>query len=109
MDKYIVVTTLCDNKDIANKIINTLLEKKLVAGAQLSTVYSKYWWNNQLEECEEYKIEFRTKEYLFKEIEHEIKLIHDYEVAEISCYEIKNASKDFFDWIDSNIKKIDAN
>ena len=66
MDKYIVVTTLCDNKDIANKIINTLLEKKLVAGAQLSTVYSKYWWNNQLEECEEYKIELRTKEHLFK-------------------------------------------
>ena len=57
MDKYIVVTTLCNNKDIANKIINTLLEKKLVAGAQLSTVYSKYWWNDKLEECEEYKIE----------------------------------------------------
>lgn len=107
MDKYIVVTTLCDNKDIANKIINTLLEKKLVAGSQLSTVYSKYWWNDKLEECEEYKIEFRTKEYLFKEIEYEIKLIHDYEVAEISCYEIKNASKEFLDWIDCNVKNQD--
>ncbi len=105
MDKYIVITTLCDNKDIANKIINILLEKKLVAGTQLSTVYSKYWWNNQLEECEEYKLEFRTKENLFKEIEHEIELIHNYEVAEISYYEIKGASKDFLDWIDNSVKE----
>lgn len=33
MDKYIVVTTYCDKKEIADKIINTLLEKRLVAGA----------------------------------------------------------------------------
>ncbi len=38
-----------------------------------------------------------------KEIENEIKQIHDYEVAEISYYEIKNASKDFLNWIDKNV------
>ena len=52
MDKYIIVTTLCDKEEIANKIIDILLEKKLVAGSQLSKVYSKYWWNNKLEECD---------------------------------------------------------
>ena len=103
MDKYIIVTTLCNKEEIANKIINVLLEKKLVAGSQMTKVNSKYWWNNKLEECDEYKLEFRTKETLFNEIENEIKQIHDYEVAEISYYEIKNASKEFFDWIDKNI------
>ena len=105
MDKYIIVTTLCNKEEIANKIIDILLEKRLVAGSQLSKVHSKYWWNNKLEECDEYKLEFRTKENLFAEIENEIKKIHDYEVAEISYYEIKNASKEFLDWIDENIKK----
>ena len=84
MDKYIIVTTLCDKEEIANKIIDTLLEKKLVAGSQMTKVNSKYWWNNKLEECDEYKLEFRTKETIFNEIENEIKQIHDYEVAEIS-------------------------
>ena len=28
MDKYIIVITLCDKEEIANKIINTLLEKR---------------------------------------------------------------------------------
>ena len=79
------------------------MEKKLIVGSQVTKVHSKYWWNNKLEECDEYKLEFRTKETIFNEIENEIKQIHDYEVAEISYYEIKNASKDFFDWIDKNI------
>ncbi len=104
MDKYIIVTTLCDKKEIANKIIDTLLEKKLIAGSQVIKVHSKYWWNNKLEECDEYKLEFRTKESKFSMIEDEIRQIHDYEVAEISYYETKNASKDFLNWIDENIK-----
>lgn len=104
MNKYIVVTTLCDKEDIANKMVNVLLEKKLVAGSQISKVHSKYWWNDALEECDEYKLEFRTKDNLFNEIEKEIKKIHDYEVAEISSYVIDNANQEFLNWIDENTK-----
>ena len=104
MNKYIVVTTLCDKEDIANKMVNVLLEKKLVAGSQISKVHSKYWWNDALEECDEYKLEFRTKDNLFNEIEKEIKKIHDYEVVEISSYEIDNANQEFLNWMDENTK-----
>ena len=104
MDKYIIVTTLCDKEEIANEIIDTLLEKKLVSGGQIAKVNSKYWWNNKLEECNEYKLEFRTKESKFTAIENEIKKIHNYKVAEISSCEIKSASKEFLNWIDENIK-----
>ena len=103
LDEYIIVTTLCDKEEMANKIVDTLLEKRLVAGCQVSKVYSKYWWNNELEECDEYKIDFRTKESLFGKIETEIKKIHNYEVAEISYTEIKDGSQDFFKCIDNNI------
>lgn len=104
MNKYIIVTTLCNKEEIANTIIDTLLQKKLVVGSQISKVYSKYWWNNQLEECDEYKLEFRTKESLFNEIKDEINKISDYEVAEISSYEITSANKEFLKWIDDNTK-----
>lgn len=103
MNNHIIITTLCDKEEIAKRIENVLLEKKLVAGSQISKVHSKYWWNNSLEECLEYKLEFRTKRYLFSEIEYEIKKIHDYETPEISCCEIVDASKDFFNWIDESI------
>ena len=104
LNEYIIVTTFCDKEEIANKIVDTLLEKRLVAGSQLSKVHSKYWWNNELEECDEYKLEFRTKESLYGKIETEIKKIHNYEVAEISYTEIKDGSKEFLNWIDNSIK-----
>lgn len=43
LNEYIIVTTFCDKEEIANKIVDTLLEKRLVAGSQLSKVHSKYW------------------------------------------------------------------
>ena len=104
MDKYIVVTTLCDDIEIANKIIDRLLSAKLVSGSQISRVDSKYWWNGKLESSIEYKIEFRTKVIFYKEIEKEIKSIHNYDVAEISYYEI-NGSSEFLNWIDNTTKK----
>ena len=106
MDKYIIVVTLCNKKEIADKIIESLLQKKLVAGSQIYEVYSKYWWDNNIEESKEYKLEFRTKESLFTEIENEIKKIHDYKVAEISYYEIKGAGREFMDWIDSEVNVV---
>ena len=104
MDKYNIVTTLCDKEEIANKIINTLLEKRLVAGTQVYKVRSKYWWNNELEECDEYKLEFRTKESLFTEIKNEINKIHNYETAEISYFEIIDSNVDFINWINKETK-----
>lgn len=104
MEKYIVVVTLCDRVDIANKIIERLLEMELIAGSQITKVHSKYWWNNKLEECDEYKLEFRTKNSLFNKIKEEIKNIHNYEVAEISSYEIINADNEFLKWINDCTK-----
>ena len=63
---YIIVTSLCSKEEIANKIVDELLEKKLIAGCQISKVKSKYWWKNTLEEHYEYKLEFRTKEYFMR-------------------------------------------
>lgn len=99
MEKYIVVTTLCDKQEIAEKIQDILLEKRLIAGCQISKRKSKYWWKKELEEAEEYHLEMRTKESLFEKIEEEIKRIHDYEVCEISYYEI-HGSKEFLNWIE---------
>lgn len=104
MSDYIIVKTLCDDKEIIKKISNSLLDKKLIAGSQISIVESKYWWNNELESCKEYLLEMRTKKKLFPEIEKEIKRIHPYEVAEISYYEISGASREILDWIDEITK-----
>ena len=100
MSKYIIVRTFCDKKEMADEIVNTLLEKKLVAGSQVNEVYSKYWWNNEIEECVEYKLEFRSKLNLFDEVKEVIREIHDYDVCEITYSFIDGGDKEIFDWID---------
>ena len=42
MDDYIIVTTLCDKKEIAENIQKVLLEKRLIAGCQISKRESRY-------------------------------------------------------------------
>jgi periplasmic divalent cation tolerance protein len=104
VNNYIIVKTLCNKEEVAKRIINSLLEKNLVSGVQVSEVYSKYWWKNAIEEQKEYKLEFYTKEDNYHEIEYEIKKNHDYYVCEISAIELKYGSKEFLDWIDEIVK-----
>ena len=104
MNNYIVVTTLCDKIEIAHKIQETLLNKRLIAGCQISERESTYWWDGKIEKAHEYHLEMRTKESLFEEIEKEIKCIHDYDVCKISYYKIAGASKEFLSWIEKEIK-----
>ena len=98
MEKYIVVTTLSDNLNIIKNIQKGLLEKHLVSGCQISEVNSTYWWNNEINESNAYKLEVRTLEKLFSKIELIIKQNHNYELPEISYYEI-NGSKEILEWI----------
>ena len=81
MEKCIIVTTLSDNLDNINKIQKELLEKHLVSGCQVSEVNSTYWWNNKINESKEYKLEVRTLEKLFSDIELNIKQNHNYELT----------------------------
>lgn len=98
MEKCIIVTTLSDNLDNINKIQKELLEKRLVSSCQISEVNSTYWWDNKINESKEYKLEVRTLKKLFSKIELIIKENHNYELPEISYYEI-NCSKEILKWI----------
>ena len=103
MEKCVVITTLSDNLEVIKNIQNDLLNKHLVSGCQISEVKSTYWWNNEINESLEYKLELRTIEKLFNKIEMIIKELHNYELPEISYYEIKG-SKEILNWINEYSK-----
>lgn len=103
---YYIVTTLCDNKEIADEISKTLMEKRLVAGSQIYNVRSDYWWNGKIESKEEYKLEFRTRSDKTNEIVKVIKSIHDYQVPAISATRIECLTAEMKKWIDESVEKI---
>ncbi len=100
MSKYYNVKTTIDDLAIANKITKTLLEKMLVSSVQRREVSSTWWWNHELEEATEYVLEMKTKKESYPRIEQEIKKLHSYEVPEIFVEEIKEAPKEYLNWIE---------
>ena len=48
MKEYILISTTFDNKEEANKVIEVLLEKRLVSCCQLSKIESFYHWNDYI-------------------------------------------------------------
>ena len=100
MEKYIIVTTLTKDKKVAQSICDTLLNKNLVAGCQVTKVTSKFWWDNALQFATEYKLEFRTVESFYDLIKDEIIELHDYEAPEISAIELRDANDEFIEWVD---------
>lgn len=101
---YYIITTLCDNQEIANNISKNLMEKRLVAGSQISTVRSDYWWGGKIETKEEFKLEFRTRSDKVNEIVNIIKSIHNYQVPTISKTEINCLTLEMEKWINESVE-----
>ena len=102
--EFCLITTACNKKEIAEKIIDRMLEQRLVSCCQLINVNSSYWWNGKIEKEPEFLIQMKTKKSLYKEIENEILKIHDYDTCEILCYDISDGNEKFLKWIEDETK-----
>ena len=102
--EYIMITTTFDNKEEANRIIERLLEKRLVSCCQLSNITSCYHWKGNIEHTEEFLLQMKSKKSLYKEIEEEILKLHSYETPQLIAYDIVDGYKGYLDWIEKETK-----
>ena len=104
MNQYIIITTTFDNKDEANKIVDLLLNERLVSCCQLSNITSSYQWKGKIEKAEEYLLQMKSKKELYKEVEKIILDNHSYETPQIVAYDIVDGYKGYLDWIKEETK-----
>ncbi len=104
MNQYIMITTTFENKDEANKIIDLLLNERLVSCCQLSNITSSYHWKGKIERAEEYLLQMKSKKELYKEVEKIILDNHSYETPQIIAFDIVNGYKVYLDWIKEETK-----
>ena len=105
MNKVINVVLICDNYDLAINIQNILLYKKMIAGCQMIEINSKYFWNKELFNKTEYRIDMKTIDLLYKSIYDEVRKVHNYEVFELNQYEI-SANKEFITWVNEEVGQV---
>lgn len=101
--KPIITICTCKEGD-AEKIVNVLLAKKLIACANIFPVKSFFWWKEKIEMEKEMLLIMKSSEGKWNEIEGEIKKIHSYEVPEIISIPVKNCFSDYLNWMEDVMK-----
>ena len=105
MRGYIQVSTATRTREDAEKIAHALVKKRLAACVQiLGPISSTYWWKNRIENVEEYLCLIKSQKSLYGRIEKAIKEIHPYETPEFTATSIVAGSKEYFKWIDQELK-----
>ena len=95
---------IASNKNEAEKIATKLLDKKLIACANvISNVNSYFVWKNKVQNSKEIIICGKTTSKNQKNIIHAVKKIHSYSVPCIIFFDIKSGNKDFLKWIKRSV------
>jgi len=99
-ENCVIIMVTCASREEARRIAGRLLEKRLVACANiLPKIESRFWWKGKLDSAAEFLVMMKTVRSNFKKIEAEIKRVHSYEVPEIIAVPIVWGNRDYLDWI----------
>jgi periplasmic divalent cation tolerance protein len=105
MTRYIAIETTTATKEEADKIACALVEQRLAACAQVSgPIESTYWWQGAVETSQEWRCRLKTKESRFAEVEAAIRALHAYTVPQIVAWPISHGSKDYLDWMETEVR-----
>ena len=100
--KFFYITA--PNKKEAGRIAKKLLDKRLIACANvINKVDSYFVWKNKIQNSKEIIICGKTTSKNQKKIIKVVKSIHSYSVPCIIFFDIKNGNKDFLKWIEQSV------
>jgi periplasmic divalent cation tolerance protein len=100
----IVIYIACKDKSQASKISRVLLEKRLIACVNIFPSKSMYWWENKIQEENEYIIIAKTLKNKFKKIIEQVKKLHSYKIPLIEQWDIDAVDKKYLDWLKKEVK-----
>lgn len=87
----------------AKEIARYILENRLAACINITSVESLYWWNNVIEEDTEKLLIIKTAKHCLDNLINKIKEIHPYQVPEIIATEIVKGSNTYLEWIKKEV------
>jgi periplasmic divalent cation tolerance protein len=101
---YIVVFITVKDAEEAKKIAATLLKRRQAACVNIIPgVSSHFWWKDKLDKSEESLVIVKSKESLLPDITRSVRKIHSYSVPEIIALPIIGGSREYLEWIDSEV------
>ena len=106
-DKIVIFVMVGNSKDAAS-LAKSLVEKRLAACVNLLPgISSWYWWEGKVTEDQEVLLMIKTSRDKFATLEREVIRAHSYAVPEVIALQIVEGSKNYLNWIDESLKKIE--
>ena len=103
--EFIVIFVTAKDAAEAQRISRGLLEKKLIACANIvSSVNSFFWWEGKIDQSAEALVIMKSQKRCFPKIVSAVKKIHSYSVPEIIALPIVDGSRDYLDWIKASTR-----
>ena len=95
----IIISTFANEKSIQDFAHEMIVNARLCACVSYTKVRSLYWWNNQLNDEEEFIALFKTSNEKADELKNRIEKQHPYDTPEILVISVDKASKPYLDWL----------
>jgi len=99
MEMVIVYTTFPD-RESAEKVVKDLLEKKLIACANLREHRALYRWEGKIEEDLEVGVILKTTADKCGELREAIERVHPYTVPLVACIHVDQVNDDYARWLE---------
>jgi periplasmic divalent cation tolerance protein len=103
--KIIVVLTTIDNLEDARAIASALVERKLAACVQVSTIESVYAWQGAVQNDTEYRVMAKTTADRYGDVEAAILDLHTYDLPAIYALDVAEIYAPYAEWVVSNSNK----
>ena len=100
--KTIAVLTTTDTLEEARAIASALVERKLAACAQISTIESVYTWQGATQNDQEYRLMVKTVASRYPDVEAAIREIHSYDLPAVYAFEMSQIFSPYADWVAEN-------
>jgi len=97
---YIIVLVTTGTKGEAEKIVQHLLNEKLIACANIiGPIQSYFRWSGKIEKADECLVLMKSRIDLFEKLAEAVKAMHSYEVPEILALPVVEGSRAYLDWM----------
>lgn len=83
----------------ADRILDSLTEKRIIAGGLVTNGKSKYWWDGKIEQKIYFNISTFTQASKKDDLITEVKRIHSDKTPIIAFFKIEYGNDEFLDWV----------
>jgi len=102
---YVVIFVTAANKEEAQKIAASLIERKLAACVNIiDKIESVFWWEGKVESAREMMLVIKSKKTNLDKIIKQVKAMHSYSVPEIIAIPIAGGYKPYLKWINDSVR-----